>query len=461
MKKVLVFTVCVELTINGIYDLCMLWYDVGMADRASYAGYLAEWRPLVEEIEAKDTGFYRMEKLPYRRMNDPAALGFRGLTASTSTLHAGAIGFIEDMGISADSHWSEYAGSSPVTDSILGIRYILDNTGKDRVSQIYQEFINDGTHIAYRNPYALPIAFCVSENINTISFTSRPLGGEENKDKEYYDKMYSAFERMNYLLGAMLGEDGPVEVYSALLGATREVDSHLGHQKYSYEYFYLPNFTQGDTGNIVFTVGESGGKEVFAYFHTDYQREGNTLTVKGKEPMAWFDNSNYGTVYIGVIPEGDEKTVTVTVGGKDGLYITAINKDHLKSYFYTFNEDVFLSAIGELQQGGIRLDSYTEDSFSGMITVPEDKTTIFTTIPYDEGWKVKIDGEAVKIYETMDALMAFDATPGEHRIEMEYRPAIYKTALIISFAGVGAFAVIVAGEYVLNILRRKYFLKEN
>ena len=57
--------------------------------------------------------------------------------------------------------------------------------------------------------------------------------------------------------------------------------------------------------------------------------------------------------------------------------------------------------------------------------------------------------------------MAFDTTPGEHQIEMEYRPEIYKTAVLISLAGIGAFGAILAGEYVWNLIRRKYFLKEN
>ena len=79
------------------------------------------------------------------------------------------------MGISAESHWSEYAGSSPVTDSILGIRYVFDGVGQNRVSSTYEEAVNDGNYIAYKNPYALPIAFCVSDEINKISKSFGPL----------------------------------------------------------------------------------------------------------------------------------------------------------------------------------------------------------------------------------------------------------------------------------------------
>jgi len=461
LKKVVLMVVCLELTINSIYDLCMLWYDVGMADRASYVDYLAEWQPIIDDVKESDTDFYRMEKLPYRRMNDPAAFGFRGLTASTSTLHAGAIAFIEVMGISADSHWSEYAGSSPVTDSILGIRYVIDSVGKNRVSTTYEVYKNDGAHLAYYNPYALPIAFCVSDKVNDISFSAKPSGEEAEEGKTYYSKMHSAFERMNYLLGAMMGEDAPVDVYLPFEALKKEVDTHLGTAHYSYDYYYLPSFTEGDKGDITFTLGGSEGREIFAYFPSDYQREGNKLTVEGQETVPWFDNSNFGTVYIGEIEGGAQKTVTITVAGKDGLYVTAVDGTNLKSYFYTLNEELYRSVFAELQEGGIRLDSFTEDSFHGSITVPEDRTTVFTTIPYDEGWKVTVDGEAVEIYETMDALVAFDLTPGEHTIDMEYRPEIYGTALKLCAVGVASFTLIVAGEYVYGILRRKYASKQN
>jgi uncharacterized membrane protein YfhO len=266
---------------------------------------------------------------------------------------------------------------------------------------------------------------------------------------------------MNYLLGAMMGEDGAIEVYNVFDDIIKNVDTNLGHVLASYEYFYLPNFTEGDMGNITFSLGSSNGQEIFAYFPSDYMRDGNQLTVEGQETTSWFNNSYFGTVYVGEIEDGQRKTVTITVKGEDGLYITALHKTNLKSYFYTLNEELYETVFAELQQGGIRLESYTEDSFHGSITVPEDRTTIFTTIPFDKGWQVTIDGEAVETYETLDAMMAFDATPGEHKIDMVYRPPIYKTALKLSLLGIGAFAVICAGEYVWSAIRRKYFLAEN
>lgn len=45
---------------------------------------------------------------------------------------------------------------------------------------------------------------------------------------------------------------------------------------------------------------------------------------------------------------------------------------------------------------------------------------LFTTIPYDAGWTVKVDGQRVETYGVADALLAFDVGAGEHTVELSY-----------------------------------------
>ena len=62
---------------------------------------------------------------------------------------------------------------------------------------------------------------------------------------------------------------------------------------------------------------------------------------------------------------------------------------------------------------------------------------IFFSIPYDEGWKVMVDGEPVMIYKGLDALLSFYLSDGEHTISMRYVPRGLKAGALIS-----AFSVI-------------------
>ena len=79
-----------------------------------------------------------------------------------------------------------------------------------------------------------------------------------------------------------------------------------------------------------------------------------------------------------------------------------------------------------------------------------------TTIPYDEGWQVYVDGEKVETYQVLDALIAFDVEgEGVHTVEMNYMPRIYKIGMIVSSLGTTAFIAICIVDTVLKKTIRK------
>ena len=59
---------------------------------------------------------------------------------------------------------------------------------------------------------------------------------------------------------------------------------------------------------------------------------------------------------------------------------------------------------------------------------------MLTSLPYDEGWQVLLDGEPVEIYKTLDALVAFDTTPGTHTLELRYAPKAFTLGITCTIA---------------------------
>ncbi|MBO5789586.1 MAG: YfhO family protein [Clostridia bacterium] len=460
LKRTLAAIVCLELCLNGVYNLYYLWFDVGMSDRASYKDYISKWQPIVDEIQIKDTDFYRMEKLPYRRMNDPGALGFRGLTASTSTLHADAIAFLEYMGISADSHWSEYCGSSPVTDSILGIKYLLEYDDQRRLSELYSLYTSDtenGT-TAYLNPYALPIAFCVSSDINGISFLKNT--SEEEDGKKHLNNIYSVFDRMNILVSTMMGAEDTLQIYIPLSDYTESKENITATNSGSSRYYYVQNYSEGESGSFTFKVAGYEGKELYAFFPDARMMDGLSVRIDDRYELSWFHNSGYGTLHLGQVDDGDVVNVKVTMNSDERFYMRRVSpKDNdlygVLSYFYALDDALFVDTFNDLKAGGLVISEYTEDSFKGTITATSDRQTVLTTIPFDEGWKVTVDGKPVEVYETLDALLAFDVSEGQHSIEMVYRPEIYKTAVLLCAAGTLSLGAIIAAEFVYKYFKNK------
>ena len=113
---------------------------------------------------------------------------------------------------------------------------------------------------------------------------------------------------------------------------------------------------------------------------------------------------------------------------------------------------MFREVVSELQAGKLEAYSTRDDVVSGTITAAEDKTTVFTSIPYDAGWKVYVDGEETKIVCLMDTLLGFSVPAGEHEIVMKYRPDCVKFGLILSLSALAVYAGLSAWD-----VRRRYY----
>ena len=126
--------------------------------------------------------------------------------------------------------------------------------------------------------------------------------------------------------------------------------------------------------------------------------------------------------------------VTVTIK-QDNLYVF---ED--KTFFYAIDMDAVADAFSQLAAGNYIIDSdYSEDHFTGTITTTAEASVVQTTIPYDEGWTVLVDGEPVEIYKTLDALIAFDTTPGTHTLELKYEPKAFTYGMICTIVSTVIF----------------------
>ena len=88
------------------------------------------------------------------------------------------------------------------------------------------------------------------------------------------------------------------------------------------------------------------------------------------------------------------------------------------------------------------IDLNSKDLFTtnenGTITVSEDKT-LFTTISYDDGWSIYVDGKKVKTKKVLNAFLSCDIKRGTHDIKMIYYPKKMKEGLIVSMISLVIF----------------------
>ena len=99
---ILLFVICIEMTVNGLTNVFALDRDVVYSSYSSYNNFLSAIRPVTDEVQERDTSFYRSEKTYFLRVNENMALNIRGLSNSTSTLNASVIKFLDQMGYGWD-----------------------------------------------------------------------------------------------------------------------------------------------------------------------------------------------------------------------------------------------------------------------------------------------------------------------------------------------------------------------
>lgn len=471
---VLVVACCIEVFVNGLLNMNALDSDVTYTHYSYYNNFLAKTRPIVEAVQEKDTSFYRMEKTFFRKVNDNMGLEMRGLSGSTSTLNQETIMFLDKMGYASLSHWSKYAGGTPVNDSLLGLKYIVSD--QDIYANYYIPFESDivNGYTAYRNPYALSIAYGVDDAL--LDFPLGYLGEEDPKKNDsetekskigsaieavkgkinslldidetvrrdtYTDKYSSPFERLNAIITSMLGEEKTVQVFVPIK-TTDLTTANLERAWYADGHTCYNKTNSDKSASVTVTLDMPVNAELFFYQPTRYAREisltlKNTTTGVSKSCGKFGTGENFRIVSLGNQTEGDELQLTMKLEAANLYYVTNAK------WFYYIDWDVFEDVMARLASDQLEVTSYTEDSLNGTIRTSRDNETILTTIAYDKGWKITVDGQPVETVKALGSLVAFriDGTAGEHTVRMVYRPNTLIIGAIVSGASLLLFLLFV------------------
>jgi uncharacterized membrane protein YfhO len=370
--------------------------------------------------------FYRMEFLPRRTCMDTALFGYRGITSFASsnpyntTLFMGAMGYAVN---GVNSYM--YKSFMPPCDSLLGIRYVMlesNLTNNAYLRQIDSITVGDEspvTYYIYENELALPVAYRVNSTV-----------------KDWQSEFYNPMNTQNSLFTAMTGDTRPM--YTAVPIAAAE--GYEGNVTFNSDTSF--NILATGTTTIAATVKEAG----HYFLYTDcraassitMRQGGNTWGVTTYEPFF---------IDAGALEPGD--IVETDIESKSGSCAGNI-------FVLKVNDDVLSDTMAKLKADGLTVTSYTDDSISGKVNASADGV-MFTAIPYDKGWTVKVDGKEVAAYgadaakerngkepaEGDGAMLAFDITAGEHTVEMVFRPRGLTAGILISLISLGLLIVMV------------------
>lgn len=443
-----------ELVFNSVDTMKAVDKEVAYSTRASYRTFVQSGRAAVNTMNEldggkdADGGLFRSEKTFTRCINDNLAFGLKGITHSSSVMNAQTLNFIETLGYNMRSYYSRYDGTTELADSLLGIKYVLDRGDKpsrnllhpsyERVAdynyQDYDDKYSDGkpkdkTISIYKNPNALSIGYMVSEDLLRIDH----LGND------------NPFNSQNVLMSSMLGktifdEEGqiagteayytPIDIEEPVLGAVTLSD-------YNGQACYTKMDSGDPTVDYCFTVTEN--KRVYAYLKTENEQAVNLWLGTYNEETGnydfegfgrYFETRNYCILDLGVFEIGTKVALRMTVDNDNNATIVKA------PYFYYFNEEVYQNDIDVLKTKQLQIQKHTDTFIRGTVDAQEGEV-LFTSIPYEEGWTVKVDGKKIDTEQCLKAMIYVPLTAGTHTVTLSYLPPYFGVSIILLIIGVG------------------------
>lgn len=400
-KKIICLITVIEIVANTYYA-----FDCsGQAD-ASY--YFAETEE-VEKIKERQnpTIEQRMELLKSKMLDESIWHTMPNATMFGSTALGNTVEAMDQLGFYTGVNEYLYEGASPVTDLLLGIKSVLVRNG-DRMYRTGYEYLysKDGISL-YENALPTGLGYWMNKEVWKWNYQNEDPFEVQN---ELIKLAYQCPEVFNKVeVTAPVGNDCDI------------TDHHNG------SYFVETKKTQRDNVAFVFNIEENQD----LYLHFDCGNVDNTVIyVNGREHQSGRLNSQI--VSVGNVEKGD--TVTVELQLKDGENRTGTVTMRAAS----LNQEAFRFLKKQMKKHKFEMISYSSNEVKGIVNAQEDGM-VFFSIPYDEGWKIYIDGKAADKKAVAEGFLAIDIKKGEHVITLSYIPPGFLIGWKVSLIGWAIF----------------------
>ncbi len=384
----------------------------------SYASDLSDFTPLKEQLDQEeDGGFYRMELSSLRTRNDPAWYYYNGISTFSSMAYESVAKSQKNLGISSNNINSyTYNPQTPVYNSIFSLSYVVENqNGRSMTPLYYEQGAKSGKFTAYRNRYTLPLAFCADREI---------LG---------YGSAYgSPFDAQEAMIQMMTGKSDalftPVEIASVFSTNVSGVPMFL-------ESGNIISFTRtsaSDASIVLDIAAPAEGTPVYLYVSSSAT---DPIQVSCDDGSWTADTSRPFILDTGSHTAGEMIRVEIPIKASS-------ESGNISLYACTIDDAVFQAYYEQLSGGGMTIDSFSETRITGTFTNAQNQV-LFTSIPYDSGWRITVDGEEVEPVLVDEAYMAVDVPAGTHTIELRFRPSGLIAGAILSALSLAVLAVLI------------------
>lgn len=388
---------------------------------SSYANYPANGREvqslLNKASNSEDSLFYRTELAAPWTLNNGALYGYNGVSQFSSTANVAVTTFYSRLGLYASEAGNRYyyRASSPVVNSLLGLRYIIGCNGPLNSEEKFLEYVDaSGPSYLYKNKYPLSLGFMMNEEILDMENSAglNPL------------------EYQNTLVKLASGISEPLFNACAVTGYERE---NMEVNKNSFgNYTFRTTGNTDDVHKVTYGFAGEENSVLYSYISSSGSSIGDIRVSCDDLWVMPNDAKDLIKSYPLVIPlgnsgEGTMSRVEMTV--KDDK-----TSGNYQIKTYAMKLDVFEEFYRSMADEQLEITSFKDTKIEGTVKAESDGV-MFLSIPYEKGWSVYVDGKKADTVKVLDAMLGVRISEGSHDIVLKYSPQGFKPGLAASGAG--------------------------
>lgn len=408
---ILIFTIS-EISFNASSQLNGITKEWGFASRSTYDKDIPSMEAILEYIKQQPDTFTRTEKLQTQTGNDSMKFNYNGISQFSSVRNRSASTTLDKLGFksSGTNLNLRYANNTIIADSLFGISYNISETYPDKYG-FYPSYQKDNLTL-YKNQFALPIAFATQSLYKDVTFNDHTL-------------------------------DNQTQFLNQIAGLNEEYFYPINHHTDSGDKVVNLNGTDTEDATISYSIEVPDNSQVYLSmtklnFSNDKKKQIDII-VNGEKKS--FTTDNVFTFFnLGYSEHKQTFDIQIKFPGNAQVSFESPT-------FYRLDTKKYTEAIRKIKENPVEVSSY-----KNKVTVNykvKNETSIFFTIPYDQGWSAYQNGKKLQIQQAQTGFMKIDVPEGEGTITLSFIPKGF-----VAGASCSLIAIIVFIFY--DIQRKKY-----
>ncbi len=414
---------CIELFLNGSFIIGSLHEEANYHLKATFESEYTIQKPIIEYIKSQndEKTFYRIgEQLQESSSNYSFLYDYMGAEYFGSTFNFSVNQFLNRVGKNGAYYRTTIKGVESFVQGLLGIKYVV--TDQPLTYPYYREIYSPNNNVplfAYENEKASTFGFLVDESSLQ---QERPI-------------FQTAFQNANSIAIMLTGNEE--EIY-------KPVDLTL-ESGYSEETKIVKYSFAGEAGASLFLDMEGlwtpSAKEKEDEFAKGSLSTENDEDNVEKRLLIHLDDNLACVGYFSYYLQKGLGLGKINNTGRHSLsFYIPDNLSIDKVEAFTLDEEALIHHIDVLMGSQVENVRKIKNGVYGKVDVSGEKRLV-TSIPYDEGWTLLVDGEKTDICPIFGTFISVSLSEGNHEIELRYIPKGFSEGCVASLTSM--FIVII------------------